>query len=235
MLIMDEPTAGLDPETRRTIWSLVKELRGKTSILLSTHDMEEADVLADRIIVMYNGSVICWGSPTFLKNACGVGYKLRIQKEQKTFKSDSVMAVVKSSVPQAMVQEEKDNEVVIALNTMKRERFPVMFKALEEGGKKLGIVSIGVSLATMTDAYLNYINLSTSFSEHSTEPSPMTFTGSTTEEGDNYFRYKALLDSQTIPYEVTTDVVKSLQAKHEENYPEYASTCAFGTVFNKTA
>ncbi|KAL1483973.1 hypothetical protein MTO96_001825 [Rhipicephalus appendiculatus] len=71
VLILDEPTVGLDPETRRTIWSLVKELRGKASILLSTHDMEEADVLGDRIIVMYSGSVICWGSPSFLKKACG--------------------------------------------------------------------------------------------------------------------------------------------------------------------
>ncbi|KAH6930966.1 hypothetical protein HPB50_021084 [Hyalomma asiaticum] len=68
---MDEPTVGLDPETRRGVWTVVKELRGKASILLSTHDMEEADILGDRIIVMYSGSVICWGSPSFLKNACG--------------------------------------------------------------------------------------------------------------------------------------------------------------------
>ncbi|KAH6930146.1 hypothetical protein HPB50_010723 [Hyalomma asiaticum] len=72
VLIMDEPTVGLDPETRRAVWTVVKELRGKASILLSTHDMEEADILGDRIIVMYSGSVICWGSPSFLKNACAL-------------------------------------------------------------------------------------------------------------------------------------------------------------------
>ncbi|KAL1477197.1 hypothetical protein MTO96_035931 [Rhipicephalus appendiculatus] len=107
VLILDEPTAALDPETRRSIWSLVKELRGRSSVLLSTHDMEEADVLGDRIIVMYNGSVISWGSPSFLKNACGVGYKLRIQKQHKVFRSEEVLAVVKNAVPQATIEEEK--------------------------------------------------------------------------------------------------------------------------------
>ncbi|KAH6929688.1 hypothetical protein HPB50_004758 [Hyalomma asiaticum] len=151
---MDEPTSGLDPETRRAIWTLVKELRGKASILLSTHDMEEADILGDRIIVMYNGSVICWGSPSFLKNACGVGYKLRIQKVQKDFKSDEVLAVVKKATPQAALDDEKEGEVIIALNSVKRDKFPAMFKELEQGSKRLGIASIGVSLATMMDAYV---------------------------------------------------------------------------------
>ncbi|KAL1475353.1 hypothetical protein MTO96_037348 [Rhipicephalus appendiculatus] len=154
VLILDEPTAALDPETRRSIWSLVKELRGKSSILLSTHDMEEADVLGDRIIVMYNGSIICWGSPSFLKNACGVGYKLRIEKEQKVFKSSVVLAVVKKTVPQATIEEEKKNEVIIALNTMERTNFPALFQELEGESINLGIKSTGLTVATMQDAYI---------------------------------------------------------------------------------
>ncbi|KAL3205082.1 hypothetical protein MRX96_011397 [Rhipicephalus microplus] len=154
VLILDEPTAALDPETRRSIWSLIKELGGDASILLSTHDMEEADVLGDRIIVMYNGSVISWGSPSFLKNACGVGYKLRIQKEQKAFKSDAVLALVKKTVPQAIIEDEKENEAIIALHTMEIRGFPAMFRELEGRSKGLGIKSTGVSVATMQDAYV---------------------------------------------------------------------------------
>ncbi|KAL1476470.1 hypothetical protein MTO96_036470 [Rhipicephalus appendiculatus] len=154
VLILDEPTAALDPETRRSIWSVIKELRGKASILLSTHDMEEADVLGDRIIVMYNGSVISWGSPSFLKNSCGVGYKLRMQKEQNVFKSGEVLAVVRKTVPQAIIEEEKENEAIIALNTMERGGFPAMFRELEGTSQMLGIKSTGVSVATMQDAYI---------------------------------------------------------------------------------
>ncbi|KAH7945823.1 hypothetical protein HPB49_016035 [Dermacentor silvarum] len=154
VLILDEPTAGLDPETRRSIWSVMKELRGKASILLSTHDMEEADVLGDRIIVMYSGSVVCWGSPSFLKNACGVGYKLRILKEPNTFKSEGVLAVVRKVAPQAAVAEEKENESIIALNTMRRDGLAAMLLDLEDGSQRLGIRSIGVTVATMMDAYV---------------------------------------------------------------------------------
>ncbi|KAH6930228.1 hypothetical protein HPB50_012134 [Hyalomma asiaticum] len=72
--------------------------------------MEEADILGDRIIVMYRGCVIGWGSPSFLKNACGVGYKLRIKKDQSAFKSEELLAVVRKTVLQAAVEEEKENE-----------------------------------------------------------------------------------------------------------------------------
>ncbi|KAL1484402.1 hypothetical protein MTO96_032608 [Rhipicephalus appendiculatus] len=116
--------------------------------------MEEADILGDRIVVMYSGSIVCWGSPSFLKNACGVGYKLRIQKEQKVFKSDAVLAVVKNTLPQATVEEEKENEAIVALNTMERGSFPAMFRELEDRSKILGIQSMGVSVATMQDAYV---------------------------------------------------------------------------------
>ncbi|KAL1481956.1 hypothetical protein MTO96_034117 [Rhipicephalus appendiculatus] len=154
VLILDEPTVGLDPETRRSIWSLVKELRGKASILLSTHDMEEADVLGDRIIVMYNGSVVCWGSPSFLKKACGVGYKLRIEKERSTYQSQAVLAVVRNAAPEATVEQDKENEAVMSLNTMQRDGFPTMFRELEDGSQRMGVRSIGVSVATMKDAYI---------------------------------------------------------------------------------
>nr|XP_050033430.2 ABC transporter A family member 3-like [Dermacentor andersoni] len=116
--------------------------------------MEEADVLGDRIIVMYSGSVVCWGSPSFLKNACGVGYKLRILKERNAFKSEGVLAVVKKVAPQAAIAEEKENEAIIALNTMRRDGLAAMLLELENGSKKLGIRSIGVTVATMKDAYV---------------------------------------------------------------------------------
>lgn len=71
VLIMDEPTTGMDPETRRSIWDLINTLRSSSTILLSTHDMEEAEVLADRIVILHSGKVIGAGSPAFLKKACG--------------------------------------------------------------------------------------------------------------------------------------------------------------------
>ena len=64
LIFLDEPTVGLDIEARRRIWAEIRSLRsrGKT-VLLTTHYLEEADALADRIIVLNKGRVICEGSP----------------------------------------------------------------------------------------------------------------------------------------------------------------------------
>ncbi|OLS14359.1 MAG: ABC-type multidrug transport system, ATPase component [Promethearchaeota archaeon CR_4] len=69
ILILDEPTTGLDPEARASIWEKIRELkaRGRT-ILLTTHYMEEADRLCDRIAIMDAGKILFIGTPTALKH-----------------------------------------------------------------------------------------------------------------------------------------------------------------------
>jgi ATP-binding cassette subfamily A (ABC1) protein 3 len=67
VLILDEPTSGMDPESRRKIWNLLLEYRKTKTILISTHFMEEADILGDRIAIMANGSLQCYDTPMRLK------------------------------------------------------------------------------------------------------------------------------------------------------------------------
>ncbi|HMA43761.1 MAG TPA: ATP-binding cassette domain-containing protein [Gemmatimonadales bacterium] len=73
VLFLDEPTIGLDPVARLAVWERLRELKGEsgTTILLSTHDMEEADELCDRLAVMHQGSVGLLGAPDDLKAAIG--------------------------------------------------------------------------------------------------------------------------------------------------------------------
>lgn len=77
LVFLDEPTLGMDIETRHALWTQVRELsaRGKT-VLLTTHYLEEADTLADRIVVMAQGSVIAEGTPTEIKSRV-TGRKIR--------------------------------------------------------------------------------------------------------------------------------------------------------------
>ncbi len=58
---MDEPTTGMDPKTRREIWEMVKNLKKDKVIVLTTHAMEEAEALADRIVVVAGGELKCIG------------------------------------------------------------------------------------------------------------------------------------------------------------------------------
>lgn len=63
IIFMDEPTTGMDPVSRRNIWELIQELKKDKVIILTTHAMEEADILADRIAVIVDGKMKCIGTP----------------------------------------------------------------------------------------------------------------------------------------------------------------------------
>ena len=67
LIIFDEPTSSLDLSSRRKIWSMLKQYKKDRIILLTTHCMDEADILADRIAIMAKGRISCLGSPLFLK------------------------------------------------------------------------------------------------------------------------------------------------------------------------
>jgi len=67
LLFLDEPTLGLDPQARRTIWEYIAELKGKKTILLTTHYMEEADFLSDRIGIIDEGRIVALGTSEDLK------------------------------------------------------------------------------------------------------------------------------------------------------------------------
>ena len=67
ILFLDEPTLGLDPQSIRAIWDYIAELKGKITILLTTHYLEEADVLSDRVGIIDEGKIVALGTPDELK------------------------------------------------------------------------------------------------------------------------------------------------------------------------
>lgn len=81
ILILDEPTTGMDPKTRRNIWKLIQKIKKKRAIIMTSHLMLEADSLSDRIMVLVKGEVTAIGTPLFLKNHYGKGYRLSINCE----------------------------------------------------------------------------------------------------------------------------------------------------------
>ncbi|KAG7277959.1 hypothetical protein CRUP_022129 [Coryphaenoides rupestris] len=82
VVILDEPTAGVDPYARRGIWDLLLNYRQGRTIILSTHHMDEADILGDRIAIISHGKLCCVGSSLYLKNQLGTGYYLTLVKKE---------------------------------------------------------------------------------------------------------------------------------------------------------
>lgn len=74
VLFLDEPTVGLDPVARRSVWEHICKLRAEfgTTVLLTTHYMEEADELCEQVAIMHQGRIVTTGSPAAIKSAAGV-------------------------------------------------------------------------------------------------------------------------------------------------------------------
>lgn len=83
VVMLDEPTAGMDIGARRLMWEMLKNYKRNKIIILTTHYMDEADVLGDRIGIMSKGEMRCLGSGLFLKNRFGAGYRLTMVKKRK--------------------------------------------------------------------------------------------------------------------------------------------------------
>jgi ATP-binding cassette subfamily A (ABC1) protein 3 len=83
VVMLDEPSSGMDTAARRNLWEMLKKNKDGKIIILTTHYMDEADVLADRIAIMSEGKIQCIGSSLFLKNRFGIGYNLKIEKNNK--------------------------------------------------------------------------------------------------------------------------------------------------------
>lgn len=76
VILMDEPTTGMDPVSRRHVWTLIQRLKHQKSIIMTTHAMEEAEILSDKLLVLNEGEVKCVGSPLELKKMLGKGYRI---------------------------------------------------------------------------------------------------------------------------------------------------------------
>jgi len=75
---LDEPTTGMDPVSRRQVWNLLEREKRKRCIILTTHSMEEADVLSDNVAIMRRGRIQCMGAPVKLKRQYGTGFRLTL-------------------------------------------------------------------------------------------------------------------------------------------------------------
>ncbi|XP_010781491.1 ATP-binding cassette sub-family A member 1-like [Notothenia coriiceps] len=98
IVILDEPTAGVDPYARRGIWDLLLKYKQGRTIILSTHHMDEADILGDRIAIIANGKMRCCGSSLFLKKCFGSGYYLTLVREGSVKMAAQRNGIIQSQV-----------------------------------------------------------------------------------------------------------------------------------------
>ncbi|CAG03062.1 unnamed protein product [Tetraodon nigroviridis] len=157
ILLLDEPTAGMDPCSRHQVWSLLKSRRAGRVTVLSTHYMDEADILADRKAVISQGQLKCVGSSMYLKIKCGVGYHLRRVSlppgSEKLCETEKIRSLVEHHVPKAKLSQQHEAELTFTLPFESMDTFPGLFTELD-CQPDLGVINYGVSMTTLEDVFL---------------------------------------------------------------------------------
>ncbi|XP_068118184.1 ABC-type organic anion transporter ABCA8-like [Hyperolius riggenbachi] len=152
VLLLDEPTAGLDPFSRHHVWSMLKKRKAGRVTLFSTQFMDEADILADRKAVLSNGRLKCVGSSFFLKRKWGIGYHLRIQMTPSS-NIEAMASLIKQHISSAKLATQNVEDVTFTLPFQNMDSFPALFSDLDNHIGK-NIVSYGVSMTTLDDVFL---------------------------------------------------------------------------------
>nr|XP_031542926.1 ATP-binding cassette sub-family A member 3 isoform X3 [Vicugna pacos] len=153
VLMLDEPTSGMDAISRRAIWDLLQQHKSDRTILLTTHFMDEADLLGDRIAIMAKGELQCCGSSLFLKQKYGAGYHMTLVKEPHC-NPEGISRLVHHHIPNATLESSAGAELSFILPKESTHRFESLFAKLEKKQKELGIASFGASVTTMEEVFL---------------------------------------------------------------------------------
>ncbi|KAJ6632964.1 Phospholipid-transporting ATPase ABCA3, partial [Pseudolycoriella hygida] len=153
VVLLDEPTSGMDPASRRALWDVLREEKQGRTLLLSTHFMDEADILGDRIAIMSNGVLKCVGSSHFLKKKFGNGYHL-ICVKKPTCNSERITNLLQRYISDVQVDGDIGTELSYQLPEERSKVFHEMFSELENRCIELGIDSYGISLTTLEEVFM---------------------------------------------------------------------------------
>ncbi|XP_053453780.1 glucosylceramide transporter ABCA12 [Nycticebus coucang] len=165
VVILDEPSTGVDPCSRRSIWDVICKNKTARTIILSTHHLDEAEVLSDRIAFLEQGGLRCCGSPFYLKETFGDGYHLTLTKKKRpnlnanmVCDTMAVTAMIRSHLPEAYLKEDIGGELVYVLppfNTKVSGAYLSLLRALDTGMGDLNIGCYGISDTTVEEVFLN--------------------------------------------------------------------------------
>ncbi|KXA88493.1 hypothetical protein AKJ37_05545 [candidate division MSBL1 archaeon SCGC-AAA259I09] len=146
LLLLDEPTTGLDPETRRKLWNLIEELNEEgVTVLINTHIMEEADALSDRVGIMNRGKLVEVGTPKKLKNMVRGGEALRVDVEPA--EREAAVQVLKSNGGKLVKDVASfDGKLELVTGDQRKALLKVPQVLSESGIKVLGLEALEPSL-----------------------------------------------------------------------------------------
>ena len=150
VLFLDEPTLGLDPQTRRKIWEHIKSIvkGGKLTIMLTTHYMEEADELCDRVAIIDHGKIIALDTPKNLKELLG-GDVIVLKLENGANRAAEIL----KKIPGMKNVKQIGSEITMTVSGAEK-KVPVVLRKVER--HRLKVASVEIRKPTLEDVFIHY-------------------------------------------------------------------------------
>jgi ABC-type multidrug transport system ATPase subunit len=184
VLILDEPTTGMDPVHRRHVWTFLAQFKRGRCILLTTHSMEEADALGDRVAIMVSGHLKAIGNTTRLKNKFGNGYRVEIalgsyvpsddstagHKHQDQRANDNIplqkdleneiTTTTRAIIPESTLLDQSGGMMVFGIPMQAIERMADLTAMLEKSQAQGKIKNWGIAQTSLEEVFLSLIRSS---------------------------------------------------------------------------
>ncbi|CAG2101078.1 unnamed protein product, partial [Medioppia subpectinata] len=161
VLVLDEPTAALDLRLRQQFWDLMKDSTKNKTVLITSHDFEEANLLSDQICIISKG-VICFNGTTLqMKHEFNSGYELKINKSNEMQTESLIKKIIAkySEIKSLSKNSLGDNEeLVFGLNIEQNDRFGQMFDELERNKTLLAINNMSLGMTTLEGSYAQIVS-----------------------------------------------------------------------------
>uniref|UniRef100_H0WK14 ATP binding cassette subfamily A member 13 n=1 Tax=Otolemur garnettii TaxID=30611 RepID=H0WK14_OTOGA len=160
-VVLDEPTSGVDPCSRCSLWDILLKYREGRTIIFTTHHLDEAEVLSDRVAVLQQGQLRCCGHPSCLKDAYGQGLSLTLTKQPSVLEVHDpkyiarVTSLIQNYIPQAFLKISSGGELTYTIpQDADRTCFKGLFQALDQNLQALHLTGYGISDPTLEEVFL---------------------------------------------------------------------------------
>jgi ABC-type multidrug transport system ATPase subunit len=152
IVFLDEPSTGLDPHSRRELWDAIQKVKPGRAMILTTHSMEEADALSDRIAVMNHGRLVAIGHSEELKARYGHGYRLSVSVSNPSVNDARLKEYVTRTFAGSQLQDTMNGLSHFSI-PFASVRMSEVFERFESVKASLGINEFGISRTTLEEVF----------------------------------------------------------------------------------
>ncbi|XP_045421289.1 ATP-binding cassette sub-family A member 13-like isoform X2 [Lemur catta] len=160
-VVLDEPTSGVDPCSRCSLWDILLKYREGRTIIFTTHHLDEAEVLGDHVAILQQGRLRCYGPPSCLKEVYGRGISLTLTKQPSVLEAHDpkdvarVTSLIQIYIPQAFLKDSSGSELTYTIpKDADKTCFKGLFQALDHNLHHLHLTGYGISDTTLEEVFL---------------------------------------------------------------------------------